>query len=800
MNTQTLFDASPTVGDSSRALFDVLLRAESEQDVISALQEAGYWDDLSAWAILGNEENNFSVASNQQTDPTTALVEKVINAVDAELMAGAFHAGVDPEGSDAPQTMAEAVESFYDVPDGRLGDLTATELGRLAQSIHVVATGPKDKPCYLVVDKGEGQTPEDFPRTFLSVAKANKLRIPFVQGKYNSGGLGVLQFCGWHNLQLIASRRHPDAPHRPDDSTAELWGFTIIRRQDPSENRRNSMYVYLAPNGGVPSFAAAEAVPVLPSVGGKQRPTPYVVGIDHGTVVKVYEYRWRAKSIATTEARFEFEKCLHAPCLPFRVTETRDYRANYYSTTVSGIWTAITAEQGSSGEDRKVESGYPAGSTLRLRDVGALDYNIVVFRKDVDTRRVPHGVFFTVNGQVHGSLPADFVSRKLQFDYLRGHLFVSVDCTNMATRAREDFFMASRDRLRRNELYDELVANLEAQLRDHPGLKALNAARRAAQVASTLDKQEDVLATLDGILRNDPALRALFGMGDRLISRVGPAAVEEYKGMRFPSYFQLRGSTRSSVSKNVPVNRTCNVEFETDVSNDYFDRTESPGRMTLQPDVLQYGRLWNGIYLARLAPPEGSRPGECVVVKVEVTDPDRESHSRPPFAVEVQLTIEDPDLTERPPGGERAARQPANGRSEAPRLALPNVVEVRRDKWDSYDPAFTETEVLRAQHSGDNSYDFHLNLDNKYLVSELRSARAQDHDLVKYQFKWGVTLCALGQLHYVKQQVSADDAGETHDEDETAADELELVNSTIGGVAMVIVPIIRNLFRGPDPA
>src|SRR5450759_4892231 len=85
-------------GETGRPLFDALLTAEGEEAVIAALHSAGYWDDESSWAVLGDEENNFSVASNQQTDPTTALVEKVINSVDAMLMAGAYKAGVDPQG------------------------------------------------------------------------------------------------------------------------------------------------------------------------------------------------------------------------------------------------------------------------------------------------------------------------------------------------------------------------------------------------------------------------------------------------------------------------------------------------------------------------------------------------------------------------------------------------------------------------------------------------------------------------------------------------------------------------------
>ena len=797
MDAARLFDdVEVGRGETGEPLFEALLKAESEEAVIGALQSAGYWEDEDCWAVLGDEENNFSTASNQQTDPTTALVEKVINAVDAMLMSGAYEAGVDPQGPSAPRTMAEAVEAFYGVRNGRLGDLTTKELKSLAESVQVVATGSKDQPCYLVVDRGEGQTPNDFARTFLSVAKSNKLRIPFVQGKYNSGGLGVLQFCGRHNLQLIASKRHPRAPHAPNDDSAGDWGFTVIRRQAPSDNRRSSMYVYLAPGGTIPRFHSEAGVHVLPRLRGNQRPEPYAETMTHGSVVKVYDYRWKAKSIATTEARFEFEKYLHAPCLPFRVTETRDYRANYFSTTVSGVWTAIMAEESGTEDGRKVEAGYPAGAVLQLSSIGSLEYKIVVFRSEVDPRRVPHGVFFTVNGQVHGSLPADFVSRRLQFDYLRRHLFVSVDCSGMDTTAREDFFMASRDRLRHNETYDELIKELESELRQHPGLRELNAARRSAALAKTLDKQEDVLATLDGILRNDPNLRALFGVGDRLVSRVGPATVEEYKGLRFPTYFRLKGG-RDQAVKCLPLNRTCVVEMETDAANDYFDRMESPGQMDMRPDVRKTGRLWNGIYTARLVPPEGAEPGETVEIAVQVTDPDREVHGGAPFLLTIRLEIAEPEDAEVAPSGASTPKRPANGRSEAPRLALPEIAEIRKDDWEAYDPPFTDTEVLRVARSGSGTFDFMLNLDNRYLIAELRNAKQTDHDLIRYQFKWGMTLCALGQLHYLKQTTHTG-AEDSESSDSNGIDEVDLVNRTIAGVGMVIVPIIRNLFRGPE--
>jgi hypothetical protein len=81
---------------------------------------------------------------------------------------------------------------------------------------------------------GEGQTPRDVPGTFMSLNKSNKLRIPFVQGKFNMGGTGVLRFCGIRNLQLVVTRRDPAiVGAQPSDPDALLWSFTVVRRDDP---------------------------------------------------------------------------------------------------------------------------------------------------------------------------------------------------------------------------------------------------------------------------------------------------------------------------------------------------------------------------------------------------------------------------------------------------------------------------------------------------------------------------------------------------------------------------------------
>jgi len=184
-----------------------LFRSESEDEVEKILGANNLLDD-SFWRDLGDDENNFSVVGNQQSSPTGALVEKIVNSIDAILIAKCLIAGIDPESTSAPQSMTEAAEKFCGIRGGSLANLESKERSAITEaSIWMMATGSLDKPCYTFVDFGEGQTPRKMPETFLSlVTKSRKIRMPFVQGRFQMGGTGVLPYCGNKKYQLIISR------------------------------------------------------------------------------------------------------------------------------------------------------------------------------------------------------------------------------------------------------------------------------------------------------------------------------------------------------------------------------------------------------------------------------------------------------------------------------------------------------------------------------------------------------------------------------------------------------------------
>lgn len=188
-----------------------LLEAEYEDDAIALLSKRGLFEDANSkrWVALGNMPNNQSVVHAQQSSPAAALVEKFTNGLDAILLSRCKAQSIDPRSVAAPPNMSKAVQRWF----GDLSEKPTQEIRALAEeNLVLYATGSKSRPCLSFYDAGEGQLPENFPTTFCSLIYGSdegsyKGAVPFVQGRFNMGGTGVLPFCGDdRKMQLIVSR------------------------------------------------------------------------------------------------------------------------------------------------------------------------------------------------------------------------------------------------------------------------------------------------------------------------------------------------------------------------------------------------------------------------------------------------------------------------------------------------------------------------------------------------------------------------------------------------------------------
>jgi hypothetical protein len=767
------------IGEDAKSLCLKLVHAETEEGVIAILRRAGLLEWREAWKPYGGISNNRGIVGNQQSSPVAALVEKLVNSIDAVLTAECFRSGIDPEGPEAPKTMQEALETFFDVRSGHIQTLRPGERAELGERIQLVATGSKAQPNYVVIDEGEGQSADRFPDTFLSLLRNNKTRIFFVQGKYNMGSTGVLQFAGTNSFQLIISKRQPDIPSAGSSLPAPTWGFTLVRRIDPTPDQPQTTYVYLAPGDTVPSFEA-DSLALRPG----RYPDPYGEVLEAGTFIKLWNYKIGGlRTVATIDLAYELQEYLQDPALPVRIYERREgYTAHSYETTMAGLSAALYDSPG------EIEPGFDTGSPLSVPGVGEVHLRVVVLRERTGERAekgkwFPSGIFFNVNGQLHGQLGSDFVSRRTNFQYIAKSTIVMVDCTDIPTRVREDVFLASRDRMRLCDERSALEDAIVGYLRDHTGLRELNERRRRERLAASLD-EKDTAAIIQQLVKADPTLASLFGHGNKINVPIGTLKPSiPYVGLDFPTYFRLKQGSKGTLVKQCPRNKTCRVEFETDAKNNYFSRTSDPGRLELSGAAEKMStHLWNGKANLRIAPPAGCAVGDRLNVGVDVSDSSRGEPFNSRFVLEI-VADAPPDDGQEGPGGHRNPPAGLTG--------LPHIVEVKRDEWSLHD--FNEYSAISMKSGEDELLDVYINMDNLHLRNEILRRKDLEPALLNYWFKYGILLLSLGMLYRERQKRGANEA-EPGVEPETAGPlDLERISEACQGLAVTVIPVISGL-------
>ena len=104
-----------------------LAQCETEKEIIQILKDENYWDNPENWHYFGGDENNYSIIGNQQSKPEAAIVEKIINSVDAVLMGEVFKRGIKPESPEAPKNIQRALIEFFKIDEGKLTNISAKE-------------------------------------------------------------------------------------------------------------------------------------------------------------------------------------------------------------------------------------------------------------------------------------------------------------------------------------------------------------------------------------------------------------------------------------------------------------------------------------------------------------------------------------------------------------------------------------------------------------------------------------------------------------------------------------------------
>ena len=771
-----------------------LLRADLEGDVIAILKQYELWDDPSAWIDYGHNDNNWSIIGNQQGRAEAALVEKIINAHDSILMGRCRREGLDPAGNKGkvPKSIREALQRYFKLGKNHLAGISSQQRITLAeQTCGLVATGTKQRPTYGIFDFGEGQNGADFFDTFLSLAKSNKLTVPFVQGKFNQGSTGALRFCGDQCTQLILSKRDPGI-----GGADGKWAFTVTRQFVPDEKsrRRSSVIRCLAPDGKVLQFSAA-ALPILPT-----KKAAFGAPMTHGTYIKLYEYNV-APTLSThllLNMHFRLSALLVEPVLPVRLYERRSYGGHSLESTLNGLELRLFED----GEQKNIEPGFPVGSTFTTA-AGDFKLRIFAFRKDATPRPYSgsDGILFTINGQTHGAFHRTFFQRKqVGMDYLARSLIVVVDCSALSPRAVEQIFMPSRDRLADGRLTKELEQVLSEIIRDNGALQELRQKRRQEELTAKIGDNKQAQEIFNTIVRKSPILSKLLITGEKILNPYaakadGGEGKQVFQPNYSPSFLTLLRPNSAEAPRSVEVGRTARIQFTTDAPNDYLVRTVDQGAFVLtSSDERQWNKHVNpydGVWTLNLEIPEDFPVDVTLTFTCTLGD---DTMATPLSATVWVRTV--PYVPQEAHGGggkgeKRKLPNEGTGHNQPPPgLALPHIIEVRAPDWSEHE--FGQYSALRVVSAGDGSYDFYVNMDNVYLINELHNSRT-DKMVLENRFK--LVLVFIGVAILAEQNSDNADAALADDEELSTPDKERLVRLISEWVAPIILPLLDELSK-----
>lgn len=765
-----------------------LVKADSEAEVIAILKTNKLWDDPTAWTEYGKNENNWSIIGNQQGQPEAALVEKIINGGDSVLMAQCRREKLNPSSDKGkvPKSIKEALHRYFNIGKDHLAGLTSQERTALAEKTSgLVATGAKQRPCYAIFDFGEGQNGSAFFETFLSLAKSNKLSVPFVQGKFNQGSTGALRFCGKHCIQLILSKRDPQI----SDADGQ-WSFTVTRRIEPDEKsgRRSSVICCLSPSGKMISFDAA-SLPILPT-----KTSAYGRDMPYGSYVKLYEYS--VPAALTTNILFDLNYRLSSllvePILPVRLYERRAYSGHTLETTLNGLELRLLEDK------QNIETGFPVGGLLKTV-AGEFKYRIIAFKKEASTKRYSgsDGVLFTINGQTHGAFPRTFFQRKaVGMDYLAQSLIVVVDCSALSAHSVEQIFMPSRDRLASGSLTKELEHALADTIRENGSLQELRKKRRQEELEAKIGDNQQAQQIFNKIVRKSPILSKLLITGEKIVNPYSAqansdAGKKEFKPSYSPTTLELLRPNSLSNPRRAEVGRTARIQLGTDAPNDYLIRSLDQGTFTLSCEDGHHFQWqinpFDGIWTLNVSIPDNFPIDQILTFRCTLED---DTMAAPLEAIFWLRTV--PYIAqEAQGGGHKKKKNPNEGTGQkgpSAGLAMPNIVEVREQEWETHD--FNQHSALKVVNSGDNSYDFFVNMDNLYLTNELKGVKTEKI-ILENRFK--LALVFIGVAILAEDGESSGAPSSKDDQDEPSLTRTELVRQVSEWVAPIVLPLVNEL-------
>lgn len=756
-----------------------LLDAESEGAVQAVIDATPEMADSRNWRPLDGRETNFNMWSNQASDGGKALTELMTNMVDAVLTKHALLKGIDPKGPKAPRTMYKAVDRLIKpLHGGKLTNLDPRDPWMLSfarANLIIGVTGARTKrtgfPCYTFVDNGEGQAPENFESTFLSLSTGNKKDIPFVQGKYNMGSSGVLGYCGLRGFKLIVSRRY-------DGSMP--WAFTLMRKR-PGGGMPVVEY-FVLPSGKIATFNEDALYPFIKGNGKRYDG----VHLATGTVIKLYDYqigsRFAGGFRGSREALNEnlVETILPFLILDFRQTpdpkRTGDRAEGIDPRRFCGMEFLLLRSHKESQDDDEEEAagtGRIAVSTDTYDDLGEIAISAIRLK-----RKLPgwlagsnNRVFHAVNGQVQFKQTRGYLSQTCGFPALKDRVVIIVDASNLTYEAHNEVWKGDREHVRDTIVGERYKNVVTAAIRESEALKALQheIAQEELEQAAKSERNE----LFQKLVNADPHLAALLTDRDPVIKlpsggageRGGGSGHGEFEGKYSPTFIRFEEKIKQT-GLALPINRTRPVAARTDAENGYLQRPDNKGRLIIEPSPIKNFGIRSQLHDGRLTiyfdPKEDDLGvGETFTFALGLYD---ESMPTPiTDALTIRIVDEETEPKKqstavKPRAGEKGRGKGPGERPDVPTHGLPPYVLLTKDghpvgdqETQPWPEGFTEYDGGMIEDLADKGVIYKINYDNAYHLKYRLGSRGDiARDVVTEKYILGMRILMLGYEHALR--------------------------------------------------
>src|SRR3989344_1215719 len=589
-----------------------LIKATSQEEVTNLISTHPFFKTCN-WVPYGGQENNAGTIKAQSPDPIGALVEKITNGIDALLTRMCLDKGIDPASSSAPQSQEDAIKQFFGkkVSDFDLSDKEVREIA--SQTVRITSEGSSEKPTISIFDSGEGQHPNDFPKTFLSIGGSNKIRIKFAHGVYNQGGSAALKFCG-NGYQLILSRRSLNIKNGLED----LWGFSLVREwYEPGFKAER--YEYCVIDNNIPSIPY-EPLKILPDSD----------NFESGSFIRLYSYTLRNSNLFITgqrekELAREINKRYFSMPLPIQLNELRTQLRGYEDknkvTRIYGLWRLLKKKFSDKETVRQV---LPLKAELGI--FGLRNIEIVILNDESEQgksyKSQTEKVFLTVNGQAQHTYSVNFLKTECLLPDLAPFMTVHIDLSNASHEANKVFHTARSgliDIPEREEFEQRLVDSIKGD----ETLKELNREYKERKLKNAQPEDQDLSRFIGRLVKDNPFLASLLNVGEEVPTERPEGPKKDFKGEYIPTFFELKEN-----EKTIPFNRYARLRIKTDASNDYLTRTKDKGEFRWTASKLvqinQYS-LKDGFLPVRLEPVADAKPGSVDTITFELTRPNQDS-------------------------------------------------------------------------------------------------------------------------------------------------------------------------------